>query len=205
MSDPGLEIAKEAAFAAAAEFSRPAAELISNIFGVLGGDALRDLRKRLEDRRKERHAELGNRALKILQDRSVHEPVEPNAAAVDELAEAAQNEPRESLQDLWASLLAAMFDPDRAPAFRREFIEIARQLEPIDAAALRALDMRATVMPSRKEFIAQKLGAAVDDVELSFRNLERLGLIWPPVREITTGTIEPWLLPLGRRFLAAVE
>jgi hypothetical protein len=203
--DPGLEIAKEAAGAAASELVRPGADLIANIIGVLGGDALKDYREQRAERRKARHAELSGNALKLLQDRGVHEPAEPNAAAVDELATAAQDEPRKELQELWARLLAAMFDPGRATSFRREFIEIAKQLEPIDAAALPLLTEAVPSGRTRKGLIAQQLGVSLDESECSCLSLIRLGLGAKHQSNYQMSPHEPIVTALGRRFLAAVE
>jgi len=184
---------------------KPGTDLIANVIGVLGGDALRDFRERQRERRAGQHAKLSADAIKLLQDRGVKEPVEPNSEAVDELAQAAECEPREDLRALWAKLLAAMFDPARAPSFRREFIQIAKQLEPLDAATLPILINGGELGPSRREFVATCLGVNVDEVALAFRNLNRLDLIWPSADHITASRSQPFVTPLGRRFLAAVQ
>lgn len=183
---------------------RPGTELIENIIGALGGDALRDYRQRQYQRRQARHAELSMDAARLLQDRHIKEPVEPNAAAVDELAEAAQDEPREELRKLWVKLLAAMFDPARAPSFRREFIEIAKQLEPLDAAVLPMIVTTGQLPPSRREYAASQTGSDIDAIDLAFRNLVRLELAWQPPGGISSPMNQPITTPLGRKFLAAV-
>jgi hypothetical protein len=45
------------------------------------------------------------------------------------LLEAAAEESREELQDLWARLLAAAMDPGRSGQVRRVFIEIVKQMD----------------------------------------------------------------------------
>lgn len=198
MDDDAKEVAKIVAGVAL----QPAVKLIDNVIGALGGDALADFRERQQRRRRERHEDLSKSAIKLLQHRGVKEPVEPNAAAVDELAEAAQNEPREELRAIWAALLAAMFDPARAPSFRREFIEIAKQLEPIDAVVLPKLAETGGLSPTRKVFIAGQLKRNPDEVANAFRNLEHLGLTAGPH---DSSPDMPMLLPLGRQFLRAIE
>jgi len=202
MSDPGVEIAKEFASGVGRELARPGADLMANIIGVLGGDALKGYRKTQEHKREQRHKALGDEALKLLKDRGVTDPVEPNAAAVDELALAAQDEPREELQRLWARLLAAMFDPARSPGFRREFIEIAKKLEPIDVAALLVFDESPTNIPQDLDMFARKLGVNPEELMLAFRNLARLDLVTTRAPE---DRVTPLILPLGRRFLAATS
>jgi hypothetical protein len=187
------------------EAPQPAVQLIDDIIGVLGGHDLRDFRKQQDERRESRQARLTDRAIEILQSRGVKEPVEPNAAAVDELAEAAQNEPREELRELWARLLAAMFDPARADSVRREFIGIAKQLEPIDAAVLPLLVTAGRLDPNRRDFVATRLSRNRDDVEIAFRNLERLALTWQTPGGGGNPTTQPMVTTLGRMFLAAVE
>lgn len=49
---------------------------------------------------------------------------------------AAQSEPREEMQELWARLLANAMDPARAENVRPEFVEMLRKLQPIDAKIL---------------------------------------------------------------------
>lgn len=199
MDDDSKEVLKALAEVA----FRPATELIDNVIGVLGGDALGDFRELQRARRRQRHADLSDNTIKLLKDRGVKEPVEPNAAAVDELADAAQNEPREELRMLWTQLLAAMFDPMRAPRFRKEFIEIAKQLEPLDAAVLPFLVDTARLDPSRLINVSSRTGADVDAVQNSFRNLRRLELTF----EMSGGApqVYPYVTALGRQFLACVR
>lgn len=119
---------------------RPMTKLVDDVIGVLGGDALEAVRVRQKARRAARNAETITSAANLLRARGVDQPAQPNEAAVEDLLEAAQDEPREELRKIWAQLLAAMFDPARATLFRREFIDVAKRLEPIDARVLPLLN-----------------------------------------------------------------
>jgi hypothetical protein len=43
----------------------------------------------------------------------------------------AADEDRDELQEIWARLLAAAADPARAKSFRIQFIEVAKQMDPL--------------------------------------------------------------------------
>jgi Abortive infection alpha len=181
---------------------KPFTRVVDNAISVLGGAKLEDLRLRKEARLAERRAEACEGAAQLLHDRKVEKPSEVNEEAVEELLDAAENEPREELKAIWAKLLAAMFDPSRAPGFRREFVEIAKQLEPVDVAALLYFNEGSTNVPQDLDHFARKLGVNPEELMLAFRNLARLELTTTrgPEERVT-----PLILPLGRRFLAAVR
>lgn len=118
------------------------------------------------------------------------------------LLEVARDESNEVLQDMWASLLAAASDPTRR-LYRREFVEIAKKLDPLDVLVLPILANGGELAPSRIEFISTQLDAPKDQVELSFRNLNMLELTFP--KAINQPRQQPVLTALGRQFLAAVS
>lgn len=132
------------------------------------------------------------------------EKVIPPLTVTVPILESARDETREELVELWASLLAAACDAKRCTRYRREFVEIAKRLEPIDAAALRILDTHAGLEPTRRQFIAIRLQVAEDEVELAFRALERLELV-RPFRDGLNMKDNPQLSALGRQFLLAVQ
>jgi hypothetical protein len=49
---------------------------------------------------------------------------------------AAADESRDELQEIWGALLAAAADPKRSRSFRLKFIEVAKELDPLDALVL---------------------------------------------------------------------
>jgi hypothetical protein len=119
------------------EGGRAIAPAIGEIYGLLIGDKLGAARKRRLD-------ELARETKKILHDRHVKEQQElPEDIAIP-LLEAAQSEPREELQNLWARLLANAMDPARSYNVRPEFIVIIRKLHPFDAKILTLLEELST-------------------------------------------------------------
>jgi len=75
-------------------------------------------------------------------------------------------------------LAAAAVDPKRQHGYRREFVAIVNALEPLDALVLPMLAQPGDMEPSKKEAIASRLGSTTDQVELAFKNLARLGLVY---------------------------
>ncbi len=70
--------------AAASAALRPLTDLIDNVIGVLGGDALAGFRERRREKRRTRHAQLSQDTTNILRSRGMNKPVEPNATPVAE-------------------------------------------------------------------------------------------------------------------------
>jgi hypothetical protein len=64
------------------------------------------------------------------------ERIDPDPKFASRLVIAAADEDNEILQDLWARLLAAACDKDRSKHVRHEFIDLVKQLNPIDARVL---------------------------------------------------------------------
>ena len=108
------------------EGGRAIGPAIGDIYGLLIGDKVSAARAR-------RLEEIARKATRILEDRHVADRLElPEDIAIP-LLEAAQGEPRDELQELWARLLANAMDPKRSNNVRAEFIETVRKFEPIDA------------------------------------------------------------------------
>ena len=117
------------------------------------------------------------------------------------LLEAAQDEGRSELRDIWDSLLAAAADPALLSIFRKDFIDIAKQLEPIDAACLKSIQgMSGAHQPSRVIFIATQLKVSNDQVVISFRKLQDLKLVTGP----HINEHHPELDTLGRLFMKVI-
>ena len=76
---------------------------------------------------------------KILRRRQVDypQPVSPSLAVP--LLQAAYDESRPELQELWASLIAAAMDPARSGRVRLSFIDTLKQFDPLDALVLRGV------------------------------------------------------------------
>jgi hypothetical protein len=137
----------------------------TDLIGVLGGDFLAQVRIRNLARYKERTEE-------ILRDRGVTpQPVSPSIAIP--LFRAAYDESRPELQELWAQLIAAAMDPQRANRVRRSFIDTIQHLEPLDALILKTL----YELPGTLSIIVSRLKVSADEIEISALNLDDVNCV----------------------------
>lgn len=173
---------------------KPVTDIAEDALGVLGGDWLKEVRRRNRER-------LQENTKKKLKDRGAAKVKEPSPSEIIPLLRVAQDESQAELADLWASLTATLMDPQKKHLFRREFIEIAKKLEAIDVGVLPLLQ-KGDMRPSKREVIAHQLGVGPDEVQNSFRNLAKLELSAPEI--LTVASAEPNLTPLGRHFMMAV-
>jgi hypothetical protein len=204
MSNPGLEIGKEAAKAAVVEIVSPATAILADVLGGALGDRLSNWRKSKPAWEERNRRETLEAAAKLIIQRRIEAPAEnTRPECIEEIVVAAGETSAPELKLLYASLIAAAIDPARAGSYRREFVHIVSKLEPLDAVVLPLLTPNGPLRPSRQEFAATQLGATLDEVDLAFRNLEKLGL----VSSLTTGhpTIYPVWTAAGRQFLRCVE
>src|SRR5262245_54008942 len=102
--------------------------LPQDVVALLGGNWVRVARA-------EQIAILAAKARKRLKARGI-EPEPASLSVTLPLLEAAADESREELQEIWARLLAATADPSRARSFRLAFIATAKKLDPLDAVYL---------------------------------------------------------------------
>jgi hypothetical protein len=112
---------------------------------------------------------------------------------------AAADESIDELQELWARLLAAAADPARAKFFRLQFIQVVKQMDPLDAAVLQAVrEKGGGVSGQIQEAIAALLKVRREEVSVSLDNLTRLNLMDHP-------HIQYHISALGREFLLAIS
>jgi hypothetical protein len=140
-----------------------------DLLGIAVGDWLREKRKRNQ-------ARLAEKTKKILEARGIspeQETISPLLFIA--ICEAALDEDRPELQDIWAKLLATAVDAARAHQVRANFIEIVKQLEPLDALVLTRISPN-LAQPIRNT-IAQLLNRSPDEVEVALVNLARLNLV----------------------------
>lgn len=166
-----------------------------DLLGIAIGDWLREKRKRNQERLKEN-------TKRILEGRGVS-PNQDAASPVLFIAvcEAAMDEDRPELQDIWARLLAAAVDPNRANQVRSNFIAIVKQLDPLDALVLTKFSPQ-IAQPARNT-IAQLLNKSPDEVEVAMVNLQRLNLVSGQYSEgVETGFA--LLTSTGRELLRAL-
>jgi hypothetical protein len=130
---------------------------------------------------------------------------QPSISVTLPLLIASAAESRDELQEIWARLMAAAADPSRAKAFRYQFIEVAKQMDPLDATVLQAA-MQLPANPGRvvgtaEEALSKQLQVRRDEVEVSLGNLVRLGLSYPVVESPSP---DVYVSTFGREFLRAV-
>lgn len=109
-------------------------------------------------------------------------PIPPRFAVP--LLQAASQEDDNSIQDMWAGLIANATDPEKHLEPKKIFIEILSSLEPLDANILQYLAGQGWLMhrniPSggiTVNKLCATLNANEKDVQLSLQNLHRLGCI----------------------------
>jgi|GEM_PF-2305710 len=188
------EDSKELMKAAAEIVLRPVTSVVGDVIGVMGGDRLSAYRNANKEKWSRYYAE--ERA-KVTQETET-----PDLRMAAEILGSAQDECREELLKIWAKLMAAVIDASKSAKCRREFVDIANQLEPIDTRVLPLLAAQMALAPDRTTYVADRLKAEHDQVKLAFRNLERLGLI----TNFDAGNqqVYPFASPLGRQFLAVL-
>ena len=175
---------------------RPLTEIAENALGLIGGDWLSEKRKQMRE-------QLKSRTEQILKDRGATMDSDPSPSVAVPLLSAAQDEDRNILADMWAKLTATALDPATKRIYRRQFVDIAKQLEPIDVLILPMLNDHAEMRPTRKHVLADRLRETPDRIQLAFENLNRLGLI-DQIDNLSYPT-NPSVTALGREFLQAVK
>ena len=205
MSDPGplVPITNEQAKLGreALKVLRAVGEFLSKVIGTypedlvayyLGGDWL-----------KVRRAENLVRMIEELKERLRVRNVKPESPSISvalPLLIAAADESRDELRDIWARLLAAAADPVRAKSFRLQFIQVAKQMDPLDAAVLKAAQHGGGGVSGQiQNEIAGRLKATGDEVDVSLDNLARFGLMDKNVPRTFH------LSAFGREFLRAIS
>ncbi len=99
------------------------------------------------------------------------------------IVEAARATDREELLELWARLLAAAMDPARSALITKRFIDVLKQIDPLDALVLKELSQSATLSPNTRDYCATKFKVSSDQVEVSLAHLDHLECV-----KLTGGT-----------------
>lgn len=167
----------DAAVGAGGYLARVVGTIPEDVLGVAGGDWLHQQRKRNLARMQAKTAAILHReGAAIMGD--------PSPSVVVPLLQAAADEGREELQDLWAALLAQAMKGERR--VRRQFFEVLRQMEPADVLVLR-LWMKASAagtypINGRKlplDAAAIEMGLTSTEYQLSLQSLVDLKCISP--------------------------
>ena len=111
------------------------------------------------------------------------------------LLEAASHESDETLQDMWARLLANALDPRTDVSLQRILIDTLREFEPLDALVLSAAG------PPLKHLhdVATDLRRRGTEVQVSAQRLDRLGCT------VGYATAHVELAPLGSELMRACD
>ncbi|HVW74477.1 MAG TPA: Abi-alpha family protein [Rhizomicrobium sp.] len=177
---------------------RPVTEIAENALGLIGGDWLSEKRAR-------NRAKLKAETEQILRNRGAKLDDDPSPSVIKPLLSAAQDESRDELTKLWAGLLATAMNPATKGFYRYEFVEITKHLNPIDAQVLELCELPSEFDPTKRDFIAHRLGVETDQIIVSFGNLAKLELIFPAPGMIINWRNQPSVTPFGRQFLRAVR
>jgi hypothetical protein len=182
--------------------SRMLGTVPEDLVGLLGGDWLRT-------KRAENVAVHMRNAKERLEARGVLEPEPVSLSVALPLLRGAADEDRDELGSIWARLLAAAMDPNRARRVRQEYITIAKQLDPLDAVIFGRLEEPTReYQPSPSHHFAQELSVTVDEVEVSLLHLNNLLVIRDAYARAgeAIGTVsKPRLTSLGRDFRRLLE
>jgi hypothetical protein len=174
----------------ALDIVKDAANPIADVYGLIIGDHVHAARHRRLDA-------ITRKTKKILRDRDLAETAEIAEQIAIPLLEAAQGEPREEMQDLWARLLANAMDPNKRNDVRPEFIRTLKSLEPLDALLLTKFDES-----NDDQLLTTGLSAALkirpSSVEVSIDNLVDARLVRHNV-----GNGRHYLTGFGKEFLLA--
>ncbi len=174
-------------------------DLPQDLVGLIIGD-------KVKARRLVQAEKLWETAKHYLREQQVTEPEPPSLNVVIPILEAAVNENREELQDLWARLLAASMNPKKSNLVRLKFIEISKKFDPLDARVLDWMyshegGIFSNLPDKGMKQIQSDLTISEDEILVSLENLADLGLINDPRN---TGSGAYTLRPFGREFLRSV-
>ena len=151
-----------------------------DLLGLAGGDWLHEKRQR-------NLAQMQAKTARILDGIQKERISEPSPSVVMPLLEAARDESREELQEIWAALLAqAMIDGGYK--VRRSFFDLVGKLEPIDSLVLMAVSSlphggtsnENTCIVADNAYLVDSLspiGGSTNDLQVSTAMLEELKLI----------------------------
>ncbi len=160
--EPGAELAHYVA--------RVLGTVPEDVVGFLLGDPLHELRQ---------HTLTGilRAAFEKLRARGVEtaKPIRPGPGK--EAFEAASLETDETLQDMWAELLANAMDPNKDTSLQRVFIETLKQFEPIEARVLQKIAQSEEKAALNEHQLMERLTMRETQVLVSVERLMILGVL----------------------------
>ncbi len=138
--------------------------------GLLGGDYLHELRIRNLDK-------ISRKTEEILRKRGVEEPEPIGPKALLPALEAASEETDETLQDMWAELLANAMDPNKDTTLQRIFIKTLSQMEPSDVLVFRMMKEKARNEALGSQDLMKRIGCRETLAAVSLDRLADLGVL----------------------------
>jgi predicted DNA-binding transcriptional regulator len=162
---------------------------LGGFFSMICGDALKELAGTLTDQLKyyryNRLLQIWDRVAAIHKARGIEGRTIPiSLKCAIPMIENLSLEDDESVQDLWAGLIANATDPDKRFQIKKVHIDILSSLEPLDAMILKFLSRQGwNIIPGphspgfNSERISEELRIQICEVEISLQNLSRLGCL----------------------------
>ncbi|MDE3115442.1 MAG: DUF4393 domain-containing protein [Pseudomonadota bacterium] len=171
------------------------ATLLDPAIRIAAGFAQDEVVKLVGPQRMENLTRLAKRVREKLSGKPAETP--PLSVSVP-LLEAARDESRDGLLDLWADLLAAAADPTRAGSYRAAFLEIVRGMDPIDTKLITMPNPPKHFPNNEINEKAAMLGITRDQFEVSIENLIKLGVLFKPNSSVVAYSA------LGREFCRVI-
>lgn len=187
------------------EAAAPYRKFAESLIGLVAVDRIEEMREeRRERRRVKNKVSTAQEAVQLVQHRQVIPDPETPEEHLEQIFEQAAETSVPELQSLYARLMAAAVDPSRAKFYRKEFVGIVRQFEPLDALVLEQFFKGNVKGDGWFQKIAEVLKRDQDEVFVSGRNLEKLECIRksPTAAELHGGAI---ITPLGRQLFSTLE
>jgi hypothetical protein len=155
---------------------------VGEVLGDLPHDLVGLIGDWVKHKRARRWAELSADTDRILRDRGVENREDVSPSVAIPLIAGAINEDRDVLKQLWAKLLAAAMDPNRANLVTPTLIELLKQMDPLDTLILQQLVVSRDAIPSvpgndLAEGLAKKFEVTRDDAFWSLEHLHELGCL----------------------------
>ena len=168
------------------ELGKQASGLIQKVLGPAAGDAGLLLQDWPKYWRLKQWCWMADRVEAIHLQRKLTGAIPIPARIAIPLLDSASKEDDESIQELWAGLIANGTDPEKRLVIKKVFIEILSQVEPLDARLMQYLwtqwsSGRATAPDGPAadclDELVQTLAVDADELRLSLQNLYRLGCV----------------------------
>lgn len=200
MNDDDKALVQAVVHEAAAPLMGP----IADIVGLAGGDWLAAVRKKRNEKREQNQRETLETAGRLLSERGIKPAQDTGREKVADILEAAQDKSEAELKDLFGRLLAAAVDPTRSKQYRREFVQIVAQFEPLDAMVLMAGGNAENFAEGQRRAFSQRFNVTEDQIELAMRNLIKLGCARNPQEKAVqphSSVLNIVLQPVGRELI----